>query len=111
MPNAKASDLAIWHLAFGIFEISMLIAHLSDSHMRDAADVGALERQLDRVTAGGGAPLLGPCGRPVPLRPPPSPPAVVVPTRRGPRAPHAAPAPPGEHAPHASRAPHPTPAP
>jgi 3',5'-cyclic AMP phosphodiesterase CpdA len=31
----------------------MLIAHLSDSHMRDAADVSALERQLDRVVAGG----------------------------------------------------------
>jgi 3',5'-cyclic AMP phosphodiesterase CpdA len=31
----------------------MLIAHLSDSHMRDAADLRAFERQLDRVVAGG----------------------------------------------------------
>lgn len=31
----------------------MLIAHLSDSHMRDANDVRAFERQLDRVLAGG----------------------------------------------------------
>jgi 3',5'-cyclic AMP phosphodiesterase CpdA len=31
----------------------MLIAHLSDSHIRDSADVGAFERQLDRVIAGG----------------------------------------------------------
>ena len=30
----------------------MLIAHLSDSHIRDAADLGAFERQLDRVAAG-----------------------------------------------------------
>ena len=30
----------------------MLIAHLSDSHIRDAADVRAFERQLDRVAAG-----------------------------------------------------------
>ena len=30
----------------------MLIAHLSDSHIRDAADVRAFERQLDRVVAG-----------------------------------------------------------
>ena len=31
----------------------MLIAHLSDSHIRDAADVRAFEHQLDRITAGG----------------------------------------------------------
>ena len=31
----------------------MLIAHLSDSHMRDAEDLRAYERQLDRVVAGG----------------------------------------------------------
>lgn len=31
----------------------MLIAHLSDSHIRDAQDVGAFERQLDRVVSGG----------------------------------------------------------
>lgn len=31
----------------------MLIAHLSDSHIRDAHDVGAFARQLDRVVAGG----------------------------------------------------------
>ena len=31
----------------------MLIAHLSDSHMRDASDLLAFERQLDRVVAGG----------------------------------------------------------
>src|SRR6478736_3675239 len=31
----------------------MLIAHLSDSHIRDANDLRAFERQLDRVTAGG----------------------------------------------------------
>ena len=31
----------------------MLIAHLSDSHIRDAADLGAFERQLDRIAAGG----------------------------------------------------------
>lgn len=30
----------------------MLIAHLSDSHIRDAADVRAFERQLDRIAAG-----------------------------------------------------------
>ena len=30
----------------------MLIAHLSDSHIRDAADVRAFERQLDRIVAG-----------------------------------------------------------
>jgi 3',5'-cyclic AMP phosphodiesterase CpdA len=30
----------------------MLIAHLSDSHLRDAADLLAFERQLDRVVAG-----------------------------------------------------------
>ena len=30
----------------------MRIAHLSDSHLRDAADLRALERQLDRVIAG-----------------------------------------------------------
>jgi 3',5'-cyclic-AMP phosphodiesterase len=30
----------------------VLIAHLSDSHLRDAADVRAFERQLDRVVAG-----------------------------------------------------------
>jgi 3',5'-cyclic AMP phosphodiesterase CpdA len=30
----------------------MLIAHLSDSHLRDAADLRAFERQLDRVAAG-----------------------------------------------------------
>lgn len=30
----------------------MLIAHLSDSHIRDAADVRAFEHQLDRVAAG-----------------------------------------------------------
>ena len=30
----------------------MLIAHLSDSHLRDAADVRAFERQLDRIAAG-----------------------------------------------------------
>jgi 3',5'-cyclic AMP phosphodiesterase CpdA len=30
----------------------LLIAHLSDSHIRDAADVRAFERQLDRVAAG-----------------------------------------------------------
>ena len=30
----------------------MLIAHLSDSHLRDAADLGAFERQLDRIVAG-----------------------------------------------------------
>jgi predicted phosphodiesterase len=30
----------------------LLIAHLSDSHIRDAADIGAFERQLDRVAAG-----------------------------------------------------------
>lgn len=30
----------------------MLIAHLSDSHIRDAADLRAFERQLDRVAAG-----------------------------------------------------------
>jgi len=29
----------------------MLIAHLSDSHIRDAADLGAFERQLDRIVA------------------------------------------------------------
>lgn len=30
----------------------MLIAHLSDSHIRDAADLRAFERQLDRIVAG-----------------------------------------------------------
>jgi 3',5'-cyclic AMP phosphodiesterase CpdA len=30
----------------------MLIAHISDSHMRDAADLWAFEHQLDRVAAG-----------------------------------------------------------
>ena len=30
----------------------MLIAHISDSHMRDAADMWAFEHQLDRVAAG-----------------------------------------------------------
>ena len=32
---------------------SLLIAHISDSHMRDAADLRAFEHQLDRVGAGG----------------------------------------------------------
>ncbi|NUR56408.1 MAG: hypothetical protein HOQ29_18350, partial [Acidobacteria bacterium] len=30
----------------------MLIAHLSDLHMRDAADAAAFEHQLDRIVAG-----------------------------------------------------------
>jgi 3',5'-cyclic AMP phosphodiesterase CpdA len=52
-PALQGSGIGDRGSGIGVQLERVLIAHLSDSHIRDAADVRAFEHQLDRVAAGG----------------------------------------------------------